>query len=204
MKRIDFISKQTNGYKTVLDIGCDHGLVLKKAFQKGYIEKGIASDLREKPLLSAKNNLKQYPVTFYQSNGFEGIKEDFDLAVICGMGAILITEILSKAPTKKKDFLLGANDRLEELRVWLESNHFKIIDESVIYDKFYYVFIKVTEGTMKLSKEDILVGPVLKKKPESKDYYRHLVKYYEDLLNKIDLQKKANIIDKINFLKNNL
>lgn len=34
MKRIPFIASLTKGYNTVLDIGTDHGLVLKKPSKK--------------------------------------------------------------------------------------------------------------------------------------------------------------------------
>ena len=56
MKRIDFLASLTKGYQNVIDIGTDHGLVLKKAFEKGYIKSAIATDINPKPLNSARIN----------------------------------------------------------------------------------------------------------------------------------------------------
>ena len=46
-KRIDSIVEALKGYHTALDIGTDHGYVLKHALDQHYIKKGIASDLRK-------------------------------------------------------------------------------------------------------------------------------------------------------------
>ncbi|WBL31401.1 SAM-dependent methyltransferase [Candidatus Phytoplasma sacchari] len=48
MKRIYFIATLLKGYNVVLDIGTDHGLVLKKAFDLKYIKKAIATDRAKK------------------------------------------------------------------------------------------------------------------------------------------------------------
>ncbi|WP_269445979.1 tRNA (adenine(22)-N(1))-methyltransferase TrmK [Candidatus Phytoplasma mali] len=134
----------SKNYEKVLDIGTDHGLVLKKAFELRYIKKGIASDNKFKPLMQAKKNLKKYYVNFYLSDGFDNIKEDFDLALICGMGVFNIIKILSKAPHKNKHFLLGPQGKIEYLLYWLEENDFEIIEKYHIFDKFDYLFLKVT------------------------------------------------------------
>ncbi len=38
-KRISFLAELTKGFKTVLDIGTDHGLVLLEAFKKAILKK---------------------------------------------------------------------------------------------------------------------------------------------------------------------
>ncbi|CCP88136.1 class I SAM-dependent methyltransferase [Candidatus Phytoplasma solani] len=144
MKRIPFIASLTKGYNTVLDIGTDHGLVLKKAFQKGYIQKAIASDLRSKPLLQSQKNLQNYPVTFYLSDGFAKIDQDFDLALICGLGTHTIIKILEQAPNKSKHFVLGAQSKQKYLKQWLSENHFTTLAEYYLFDKFFYSFLKIT------------------------------------------------------------
>src|SRR5690554_4367944 len=145
MKRIDFIVELIKGYDTVADIGSDHGLVLKKALDLGYIKKGIASDIKQGPLDEAKHNLKGYPVAFYLKDGFKDFKASFDIAVITGMGGYLICEILK---TVKRDatYLIGPHDNLDVVRKFLVENNFEIIDEYLIFDKFYYVFLKVKKG----------------------------------------------------------
>ncbi|MEZ0180104.1 tRNA (adenine(22)-N(1))-methyltransferase TrmK ['Camptotheca acuminata' phytoplasma] len=143
MKRIDFIASLIKGYNTVLDIGTDHGLVLKKALDLKYIQKGIASDNKAKPLEKAKQNLKNYPVEFYLSDGFEKIDVYFDLALICGMGPNTISQILSKYYYKNKYLLLGCQGKVNYLIEWLKLNNFVILEYYNFYDKFNYLFLKV-------------------------------------------------------------
>lgn len=192
-KRIEWLAKLCKGYDTVLDIGTDHGLVLQSAFEKGYIRQAIASDLREKPLQSAKENLKNYPVQFVLSDGFLAIAEPFDLAIMAGMGAYLMTEILNHAPRQAIDFILQANDKVHVLRHYLMQNGFIITDEWVIHDHFYYVIIKATYGKMTLSDEDILVGPILKSKPEAKAFYKHKLKLIEKIMKTADETKLGEL-----------
>lgn len=104
MKRILFIASLLKGYNIVADIGTDHGLVLKKSLDLKYIQSGIACDNKIKPLQKAYQNLKNYPVKFYLSDGFDKIDVYFDLALICGMGPHTIAKILSKANYKKSIF----------------------------------------------------------------------------------------------------
>jgi len=184
-KRIELLSSLLKGYDCVLDIGTDHGLVLKQAIDKGYIKKAIASDIGEKPLLQAKKNLIDYPVEFVLSNGFSNIKNSFDIAVIAGMGVYTIIDIL-KQPHEKKTYLLQANDKYHILRKFLNENGYKITDEYMIFDKFYYVILKVELGIQKLTKEDLYVGPILKTKLERKAYYHYQINRINHLLEKAD------------------
>ncbi len=188
-KRIDFLAELTKGYDTVLDIGTDHGFVLEQAFTKGYINKGIASDLREKPLNSARENLKDYPVNYVISNGFQSIEEPFDLAIISGMGAYLISEIMDHAPKGNQTYILQANDKIEVLRSYLMTHGFQIIDEYVIHDRFYYVILKVKRGQMHLSDDELLLGPILRNKPEALSYYKKKASQIEKIISNVDPER---------------
>lgn len=201
-KRILFLSELTQGYNKVLDIGTDHGLVLSSAFEKGYIKSAIANDLREKPLNQAKKNLKNYPVTYVISDGFLSIKEDFDLAVISGMGAYLICDILDHAPKGDQVFLLQANDKIEILRIYLMDHGFSIIDEYILEDKFYYVVLKVKRGEMILDDEDIYLGPILKHKSEALPYYMRKAKQIEKILPHTDEKRQETLKKMLKIYKN--
>jgi len=192
-KRILFLAELTKGYHSVLDIGTDHGFVLEKAFEKGYIQKGIASDLREQPLKSAKNNLKNYPVTFVISDGFLAIKDDYDLAIIAGMGAHLIKDIMNHAPKRDITYILQPNDKIDILREYLMNHGFSIIDEYLVKDKFYYVVLKVKRGQSKLSPEDIILGPVLRHKPESRQFYDHKLLQIDKIYENADEKRREEL-----------
>jgi len=195
-KRIAFLAELTQGYEKVLDIGTDHGFVLSCAFEKGYIRSAIASDLREKPLNQAKRNLKKYPVSYVLSDGFLAIKEDFDLAIIAGMGAYLINDILDHAPLGKQTYLLQANEKIEILREYLMNHGFLIIDEYIIYDRFYYVILKVVRGEMILTEDDLLLGPILKTKPDVLPYYARKAHQIEKIMTHAD-EKRLETLKKM-------
>lgn len=190
-KRIEFLASLLDGYDTVLDIGTDHGYVLYHAFKKGYIKHAIASDLREMPLLQAKKTLKDYPVTYRLSDGFLNIDETYDAAIIAGMGAYLMSEILEYAPKNDIDLILQANEKHAYLRKKISELGFKIIDEFLIFDGFYYVIIKIRRGHMHISESDLYLGPILKTKPESKAYYQKKVDQIHDIIKNLSEAQKV-------------
>jgi len=202
-KRIQFISELTKGFNKVVDIGSDHGLVLLEAFKNGYIKEAIATDVREKPLKQAMKNLENYPVKFILSDGFLNIKEHFDLAIISGMGSYLISDILIHAPKNNEVYILQANEKTEVLRKFLLENQFKIIDEYIVFDKFYYVILVVTSGLMTLDENDIYLGPILKNKPESKNYYQQKIKQIDKIYSKTDPERQI-VLDRMRQMYKNV
>jgi tRNA (adenine22-N1)-methyltransferase len=201
-KRIQFLAELTQGFDTVVDIGTDHGFVLQKAFENKYIKRGIATDLREKPLESAMRNLKNYPTSFVLSDGFLNVSESFDLAIIAGMGATLICDILENAPLGNEIYLLQANDKIEILRAYLGNHHFEIIDEYIIQDKFYYIILKVKRGEMLLLEEDLYLGPYLKNKSEALPYYAKKTAQIEKIMVKADEKRKEELVKMLKIYKN--
>jgi len=199
--RINALVDETKGIDTLLDIGCDHGLVIKRALEKKNIKKAIASDISENALSQAKANLTNSNVKFVVSDGFNKIKEQYDGVVIAGMGAETIIKILNKAPLSEKTYILQPNGKYDILRKYLENNNFKIIDEVLIFDKFYYVLIKVVRGDMNLNEKDIYLGPILRTKKSSISYYENLLKINENLLSKVQGDNKETILKQISWLK---
>lgn len=199
--RLDEIIKFVDKGSYVIDIGTDHGLTLKKLFDANIISKAIAADLREGPLSQAKENLANYNVKFYLSDGFKSILDKtFDTAIISGMGSHLITNILDENAKKDILLILQPNDKEERLREYLSNNWYKIIDETVLYDKHYYVIIKAIYEEAKLSEEDIYVGPILKTKKESLEYYKYKRKHLNNLLKHVDNVTKEDFKSKIKVL----
>lgn len=194
-KRISFLASLTQGYNTVADIGCDHGYVLKEAFDHGFIKAAIASDLREMPLQNAIETLKNYPIKAILSDGFLAINDSFDLAIIAGMGSHLIKDIMKHAPKDDVTYIIQPNDRHAYLRKQLMEMAFSIIDEHVIYDRFYYLVMVVKRGNMVLSDEDLILGPKLKEKDEANLYYENLLKRLERIMSQAD-EKRVKELSK--------
>jgi tRNA (adenine22-N1)-methyltransferase len=203
-KRIAFLAELTKGYHTASDIGSDHGYVLLEALQKGYIKKGIASDLRVEPLLQAEKNLENQDAKTILSDGFLNIHESFDCAIIAGMGAYLIGDILNHAPKDDITYILQANDKPEILRTYLMEHGFMIADEFVVRDRFFYVILKVKRGMMSLSSQDLILGPFLKHKPEAIPYFERKIQMLSKLLNQVDEKRKQEIKDLMTIYQSNL
>ena len=199
MNRLDKIASLLQGYEVACDIGTDHGYVLRKAFDQNYIKEGIAVEIAEGPLKNAKENLKNYPVTFYLSDGFDKVSKDFDVGIISGMGVYTIIEILNKAPLRK--YILQPNSKHEILRRYLSENNYVITDEHIVFDKFYYIIIEAEPGYEKLSEEDIFLGPKLKNKKEAKEYY--VIEYNKllDIVSKCDNKTKQKLEMHLTMLK---
>lgn len=87
--------------------------------------------------------------------------------MIIGMGLYLIIDILKEVMyLEDKIYILGVNEKIEVFWNWLSYNGFNIVDEYVIFDGFYYVFLKVVKGNMLLIEEDIYLGFKFKIKKE--------------------------------------
>ena len=200
MKRIDAIVELTKGYHTVIDIGCDHGFVLKKALDKNYIIRGIAVDNKVGPLNAAKKNLSNYNVSFFLSNGFNQVSEKFDLAVITGMGYDLMTKIINQNPNKDTVYILGVNKDVDLLRKFLFNNGFNIIDEKIIFEGKYYPLIKTQKGVVNFIEDDFLIGPILKDNFDSLGYYQHLLTRYQELLDLVSHSKLPKVQKNVHVL----
>ncbi|HAV19019.1 MAG TPA: hypothetical protein DCX18_07400, partial [Erysipelotrichaceae bacterium] len=100
-------------------------------------------------------------------NGLDPIvNEDVDMISICGMGGMLMIEILD-AHNEMHDhrFFLQANNGLAELRAYLAGHHFCIIDEDLVEDAHHiYEYMVVEKGEMALDEDDLLFGPINRQK----------------------------------------
>jgi len=135
----------------IADIGCDHGYLSIHLLLKGTARSAIASDIREKPLLSAVRNAEKYGVRdrmeFYLSDGVRNIPRDFDTMVCAGMGADTMISILEAAPwlrNEKYRLILQCQSKSPMLRKYLSKNGWRITEESVLRDgRFLYTVMEV-------------------------------------------------------------
>ncbi len=200
-KRILFLASLLQGYDTVIDIGSDHGYVLEEAFKRGYIRYGIATDVRKMPLENSLQTLKNYPIKGVLSDGFLTIKDDFDCAVIAGMGAHLIADIMANAPLNDAVYILQPNDKHTSLRERLNALGFMITDEFIVHDKFYYLVMIVRRGHQDLSEEDLLLGPHLKLKEDAIPYYQRRIKTFENIMETADETRVNELKNEYQYLR---
>ena len=143
MKRIDAIADFIPPYKSIADIGCDHGYVIKYAFDKGYINNAYAIDNKEGPINRAKDTLKECDnVSYFLSDGLDKVDETIECVIIAGMGGMLIIDILNNNKDKLKNIkrlIIEANKDEYKVRKYLSDNNFYIFDEKIVEEdnKFY-------------------------------------------------------------------
>lgn len=130
----------------VADVGCDHGYLGIYLLKNGIAGSVIASDIKEGPLQSALRNAVKFNVrdkmTFYLSNGVQGIPRDFDTLVCAGMGADTMMSVLDAAPWLKDGkyrLILQCQSKRPELRKYLYRQGYAIRRETLAQDgKFLY------------------------------------------------------------------
>ena len=124
------------------DIGTDHAYLPIYLSLCGKIERALASDINEGPVLHAKQSVSKFgvgdKVEVIKSPGLEGAeKYPITDIVIAGMGGELIASILSDAPwvkDEKYNLVLQPMTHPEMLRKYLLTEGFSIIGEDVVSD----------------------------------------------------------------------
>lgn len=132
----------------VCDIGTDHAILPVFLSENTLVKSIIATDVREKPLKNAKKNIEKSGAANIElrlCDGFSCINPDeFDTAVIAGMGGEVVSGIISRAEMLKnadKLLILQPTTSPEILRKYLCDNGFVIETEIPLTDngKIYSV-----------------------------------------------------------------
>ena len=167
----------------IADVGCDHGYLSIHLLTKGIASFAIASDLREGPLQSARDNAAKFGVhdkiEFCLSDGVQNIPRDFDTLVCAGMGAHTMISILEAAPwlqDKRYRMILQCQIKTPMLRQYLTGQGWQIQQEAVLRDgKFLYTVMDVVfdPAAPRLTPGQCYITPVLS--GEDMAEYRHWV-----------------------------
>ncbi|MGM9878682.1 MAG: tRNA (adenine(22)-N(1))-methyltransferase [Bacilli bacterium] len=201
-KRLRVIGELVTDNSFILDIGCDHALLDIYVVKNKKNIKAIASDINEKPLKIAKENIKKYTVKnikITKKDGLESYEEGVDTIILSGLGSKTIVNILKKDKevlNKIDKLIISSNNDYYFLRKSICSLGFKIETEKIVLDKDkYYPIIVFIKGKEKYNNFELKYGPVLLKGEDKvfKDYLKlnkkKLVKIYNSLGNKYILKK---------------
>ena len=163
----------------IADVGCDHGYLSIHLLTRGIASSAIASDLREGPLQSARDNAAKFGVhekiEFCLSDGVQNIPRDFDTLVCAGMGAHTMISILESAPWLRDSryrMILQCQIKTPMLRQYLTELGWAIQQEAVLRDgKFLYTVMEVVfvPDAPRLTPGQCYISPVLS--GEDKDEY---------------------------------
>ena len=212
--RLSSVAKYINGYDTLADIACDHGYLGIYAAKNYSLKEVLLTDINEMPLASAKENIKKFNlddiITTKLGNGLKPLTKDYDVITICGIGGILMTEILANDLERIKNskrLILCPNTDSYNVRKFLNDNNFKIEFEEVVYDyKFYEIIVcSYNDEFLNYNELELKYGPCL-----LKEKTQEFIKLHEKQLNLLSSQlpnitnseQKDKILSKINEIKN--
>lgn len=189
-KRLKAVATLVDIGARVIDVGCDHAY-LDIYLTLNNSNKCIATDINEKALNNAKNNIKKYnledKIDIKLTDGLNNIKiNKNDTIVISGMGTHTILNILNS--NKLSDTLIiSSNNDIELLRRNIVNLGFIIDSEIFLIDKNKpYVIIKFIRGQKKYKKSDYEIGPILKYNVQ---YKSCLIKKYKKIIKSIDRKR---------------
>ncbi|MGB9809298.1 MAG: tRNA (adenine(22)-N(1))-methyltransferase, partial [Caldanaerobacter sp.] len=195
-KRLKTIVKYVPKGVKLADIGTDHGFIPIYLVKNGIVERVIATDLNWGSLKRAIENIEK-----------EGLKENIDtrlgdglkvlkayeveVAIIAGMGGLLIIKILEEgkeiAKTIKR-FIFQPMKDADKLRRYLLYEGYKICEEDLVKerDKFYEIIV-AEHGRQEIKDEVYYeIGPKLVENshPLLKEYLIYKIKKIQNILNK--------------------
>lgn len=162
MIRIKALASLVDKDSRLIDIGTDHALLPIYLYENEITKKVTGSDISSNALEFAKNNLKKHnlsdKIKLIVSDGFTNLNDEYDTAVISGMGTDTIKKILDRENLPKK-LIISSHKNVDKLRLFMNKKGYKIIKEITLKDNdIYYDMIKYEKGIETLSNYDILVG----------------------------------------------
>ena len=205
-KRLLSVASFIDNNDKLIDVGCDHGYLGIYLKKNNKCKDLLLTDLRESALSNAINNIKKYnlDIKVLKTDGLNNIDLDkYNCISICGMGTSTIIDILSKLKNNNSinKLIIQSNNDLDILRKSINNLGYNLDDEITIKENdIFYVICKFVKSNKKLDKNTILFGI---NKEDKKEYYRYLLDYYNNILDKIPLDNKdrEDIINKINIIE---
>ena len=197
MIRIKALASLVDKDSRLVDIGTDHALLPIYLYENEITKKVTGSDISSNALEFAKNNLKKHnlsdKIKLIVSDGFTNLNDEYDTAVISGMGTDTIKKILDRENIPKK-LIISSHKNVDKLRLFMNKKGYKIIKEITLKDNdIYYDMIKYEKGIETLSNYDILVG-----KSNDTEYKLYILDKYKRIYKK---SKNDKYLEYINIIE---
>lgn len=199
--RLKTAAEEVRKGKKVVDIGTDHAYLPAYLIENDICPSAIAADIGKGPLenarkvVSASEELSE-KIELRLSDGLEKISpEEAEDIVIAGMGGILISEILTKAPWVKdetKRLILQPMSHAEDVRKHLCENGFEIITERASTDgKHNYILIVAEFRNKENDKDEAFYYKGLIQHDTSEEAQKYHQTRMKSLIKKRDALKNA-------------
>ena len=168
----------------VIDTCTDHAYLAIYLKKQQLCQEVYASDINPHALKIAKKNIfkAQVNIPTFLSDGFKNIPDlNINTAIIAGVGAHTILNIIDSAPQSINKFIISSNNDYAYLRTSLYKQKLYIKEEIVVYEKNkYYPIMLVLKAKVKESKLTLKYGKI-----NNKAYYEYLLSKEKDILTKI-------------------
>ena len=185
-KRLESLALLVDKKDSIVDVGCDHGLLSIYLVENKLCKKVIASDVNQNALNSAIKNisLRKLDIETVLSDGIEQVNlKGINTLIISGMGTSTILHILSDDNKLKKinKLILQSNNDHELLRSELNRKGYFLEKEVVLKDKGkWYVTMLFVKSNEVNTKKVIKYGYL-----NNEEYNTYLVDYYKKIYKKI-------------------
>ena len=177
------------------DIGSDHALLPCHLLRKGICERMIVSDISEKALQHAANQVHRQHlesrVHLICADGLDAIDEPCGCVSITGMGGETAAQILLSGNSRLQNCVLVLSVHTDPFlaRKAVEDIGYCFTEEKLVFDRGrYYIVWRCEPGVMHQSEEELLYGSLLYlEPPEILQNYLHFriqisTKKYEGLI----------------------
>ncbi|WP_031542899.1 tRNA (adenine(22)-N(1))-methyltransferase [Mesoplasma photuris] len=194
-KRLEKVANLISNVNVLADIGTDHGYLPIELVKSKKVNFVYAADINEKPLNSAKSNIKNAgldnsKIETILSNGISFINErklKVDIVTITGLGTSTMIDIIENDSPYISEYIFCSNTEVSSLREWSNKNNFSIKKEDFFLDnnkKYWLIWID-KKNNHKVS--NTLLGDFveLKNNLEYIKYLNYEIKKYENIISKI-------------------
>ena len=210
--RLSMIAEMLPQSQRYIDVGSDHGMLIAHLLETHPDARGIATDIHEAPAQRTAAFLRERSLTdrceVYCTDGFGSLTPmSGDAAILSGMGAYEIMHILDDlclrhSIPKEWTLLLQPQKNFTEMREYLTSHAWQIIEERIICDREkWYTAIRCMPGDAmaQLTLTESFLGPYLIQNPPLLwlPYLRHQKAKLEKIVKgKPDYQEVWEAVDR--------
>lgn len=213
-KRLSAVAALVRQGSRLADIGTDHAYLPVHLVQSGVCPSAIASDIGEGPLEAARRTVTENGLTskiaLRLGDGLSTVSagEVEDIA-IAGMGGETIVAILEAAPWVQNEgirLILQPMTRAEDLRRWLLTHGFTVLEEHLITDgRHLYPVLAVEYTAAPVCEDEVAIYGGFFTPEEGRPYRQmmaqHLLRRAAGLTHSGDFVTAARLIDLSELLK---
>ena len=201
MKVIFNFIKDKN-YKTIYDVGTDHGFLPINLVQNNYSGQIWATDINQKIITKLKKKVADYPqIHCLAMDGLKKINQKVDLVIIAGLGTGTILKILENDNPLIQEYALQTQNKPIIIRKWIQKQNFFLSQEKIIKENkyfYHYLFINKKTGVKIKDEQTTTFGPIMlkNKSREFKSFWLQEKKRKIAVLTQIKDNKKSKILTK--------